>query len=237
VSRSLDETRSWAAEGGERFGDALAGLTDEDLRAPSALPGWSRAHLIAHVAANAVALGNLVTWAATGERTPMYASIEQRNADIEAGSRRSRDDLLAWFERSQAELLAATDALPGPRWDAEVATARGQAVPASDIPWMRAREVMVHRVDLRAGASFADLPEGFLGALATDIARKRGAEGTGPALELRAVDTDTIVTVRGEGALVRLHGTLAAVAAYLAGRDHDLETHDGAPVPALPGWR
>ena len=31
------------------------------------------------------AVGNLVHWAATGERTPMYASPEQRNTDIDAG--------------------------------------------------------------------------------------------------------------------------------------------------------
>ena len=55
----------------------------DPLAAPSLLPGWSRAHVVAHVAGNAVALLNLLTWARTGVETPMYADDAARNADIE----------------------------------------------------------------------------------------------------------------------------------------------------------
>ena len=51
---------------------------------PTALPGWTRKHLVAHLAGNAEALLRLLHWAGTGERTPMYTSPEQRNADIES---------------------------------------------------------------------------------------------------------------------------------------------------------
>ncbi len=40
---------------------------------------------------------------------------------------------------------------------------------------MRAREVMVHAVDLGTGAAFADLPAEFLAALCDDVIAKRGA--------------------------------------------------------------
>lgn len=60
------------------------------------------------------------------------------------------------------------------QWERSVVTAQGRTVPASETPWMRSREVMVHAVDLRTGISFADLPDDFLAALRTDIETKRG---------------------------------------------------------------
>ena len=65
------------------------------------------------------------------------------------------------------------------QWEAEVVTAQGRTVPASETPWMRAREVMVHAVDLGTGIGFDDLPDGFLVALCDDIVGKRAAAGGG----------------------------------------------------------
>jgi maleylpyruvate isomerase len=70
----------------------------------SALPGWTGGHLIAHVAVNADALGNLVHWAATGEPTPMYSSAADRAAGIEAGRRLPPHELVRFVRRSAAEL-------------------------------------------------------------------------------------------------------------------------------------
>jgi maleylpyruvate isomerase len=65
---------AWCTDG-ERFLDgALDRLAGVDLDGPSLLPGWSRRTVIAHVARNADALCNLLTWARTGVETPMYAS-------------------------------------------------------------------------------------------------------------------------------------------------------------------
>ncbi|WP_406632588.1 maleylpyruvate isomerase family mycothiol-dependent enzyme [Amycolatopsis sp. WGS_07] len=191
----------WAAFGTELF---LAHATD--LSGPSALPGWTRKHLAAHVAANADALGNLVHWARTGERTPMYASADQRNADIEAGSRLPEARLTSWLQGSARSLASGMASLTPEQWRAEVVTAQGRTVPATEIPWLRAREVCVHAIDLGTGLTFADLPEAFLSALVAEIRAKRG---------LDAVPD----------------GPLPDVAAYLAGRPHSL-----AGVPDLGPW-
>ncbi len=42
--------------------------------------------MLTHVARNADAMINLLTWARTGVPTPAYASDQQRDADIEAGA-------------------------------------------------------------------------------------------------------------------------------------------------------
>ena len=53
-----------------RYLGALTVLTDEDMRAPSLLPRWSRGHVVTHLARNADALCNLVHWAESGVETP-----------------------------------------------------------------------------------------------------------------------------------------------------------------------
>ncbi|WP_280464189.1 maleylpyruvate isomerase family mycothiol-dependent enzyme [Nocardia carnea] len=205
-ARTHADSLRWVAHGTALFTAQVARLDEQQTAQPSLLPGWTRKHVVAHVAANADALGNLVRWARTGERTPMYASAEQRNADIESGAQRPVTELVTWLEASVHELGAAMAALTGEQWRTEIVTAQGRTVPATEIPWLRAREVCVHAVDLGTGTTFADLPDDFLNALVADIRTKRG-----------------LGEVPG--------GPLPEVAAYLAGRPHSL-----ADVADLGPW-
>ncbi|MFZ0215410.1 MAG: maleylpyruvate isomerase N-terminal domain-containing protein, partial [Candidatus Dormiibacterota bacterium] len=59
-------------------------LDDNRVGQPTALPGWTRGHLLTHLARQAEGFGRLLAWARTGVRTPMYESWERRNADIAA---------------------------------------------------------------------------------------------------------------------------------------------------------
>jgi maleylpyruvate isomerase len=63
----------------------VASLADDELSKPTKCEGWTRAHVIAHLARGADAVTNLATWAVTGQETPAYASREKRDAEIEAG--------------------------------------------------------------------------------------------------------------------------------------------------------
>lgn len=237
MSRTLLDSRRWVQQGTKLLADTLAGLDEASFTAPSALPGWSRKHLVAHVAANGEAIGNLVHWAATGERTPMYASPEQRDADIEAGSLLSGSQLAEWFERSAMRLDSAMEALPARQWAAEVVTAQGRTVPASETPWMRAREVMVHNADLATGITFRELPADFLLALCDDISAKRSGAASGPALIVEATDTRRRWDVAGAGEPVLVTAPIAAITAYLAGRGpHGVSAPGARDVPALPAW-
>ncbi|WP_091082505.1 maleylpyruvate isomerase family mycothiol-dependent enzyme [Nonomuraea wenchangensis] len=233
--RSRADSLRWTAEGSTVFFDALAGLPDGRLDEPTALPGWSGRHLLAHVAANAAALANLVHWAHTGEERPMYSSPEQRDADIAAGAARPAAELREWAARAADDLGARLAELDERQWKAHVRTAQGRTVTAEEIPWMRAREVMVHAVDLGAGVTFDDLPADFLAALIADIAAKRAA-APGPALTLTASGGGTW-RIPGSGEPVPLTGTLAGLAAYLSGRGSGGVTGEaGGPPPELPRW-
>lgn len=203
---ALATTRAWVEAGTDLLHRALDGTDDARLEQPSLLPGWTRKHVLGHVAANADALLNLAQWASTGVETPMYASPDQRNADIEQAAGARARDLRRWFARSAETLDSALDALDENQWRASVVTAQGRTVPATQIPWLRAREVCVHAVDLDLGLEFDALPESFLCALREDVLVKRGEplDPTGP---------------------------LDQVVAYLTGRPHRL-----TDVPALGPW-
>ena len=94
------------------------GLTDEDVRAPSLLPGWTRGHVLTHLARSADAMLNLVASARTGREHPMYPSREQRDADIDAGAGRGADELRADLREAHERLTAALDELPDEQWSA-----------------------------------------------------------------------------------------------------------------------
>lgn len=175
-------TREWMDEATGLFLDALGRLSDDELDAPTPLPGWTRRHLIAHVHFNASALRRLTSWAATGTEQRMYASPEQRNAEIEQGATLPSAELRRLVRESASGLAADLGALPAGAWQAAVITAQGRTVAATEIPWMRTREVAVHAIDLGAGLTFADLPAGLTAALLADVVRKRAAAGEGPAL-------------------------------------------------------
>lgn len=229
----LRDRLRWMDEGTTSFLAAVAGISDEALAAPISLEGWTGKHLLAHVAANADALGNLVHWAHTGKETPMYTSATQRNQDIEDGAQRSASDLRAWTQDSASTLAASLSTLTDEQWRQHVRTAQGRDVNATEIPWIRAREVMVHAVDL-GPVTFEDLREDFLIALADDVVGKRSTDH-GPALELATTDSVHRWTLRGVGEPIAVSSTLARVTAYLTGRP-TRELDDDPDVPRLSGW-
>jgi maleylpyruvate isomerase len=229
---TLEQSLAWMRDGTRQVLARVAGLPDEALTAPTALPGWTRRYLVSHLAANADALRNLVHWARTGEERRMYASGEGREQDIAAGARLPAAELRAWLVRAAAELDTDLSALPPAAWDARVITAQGLTRPAREIPWMRARELYIHGIDLAAGMSWSDLPAGFLTALLDEVTARRSSVGGGPALAVAATDTGHTWEVAGPSAPVPVSGPLADLAAYLTGRP--------APrlsaVPELPPW-
>lgn len=201
---TIIDSRRWARQGTDLLIEVVDGLGCADYSSPSALPGWTNGHVIAHVAANADALGNLVQWAASGEVSPMYTSPGEREAMIAKGAELSAADLRAWLRSAAVRLEKSMDELSDDQWAHPVVTAQGRTVPASTIAWLRAREVFVHAVDLAGQVTFADLPEDFLRALIEDIRTKRGGD-------------------------LRATGPLPDVAAWLAGRPHSLNVPSLGP--------
>ena len=211
---------------------ALQAVPDAQLNDPCALPGWSGRHLVAHVSLNAEALMNLATWARTGVETPMYSSPSRRDDDIERDAKLPVAELRDRVVETAVALDASLAGLTESQWGQPIKTRQGRQVTGEEIPWMRAREVMVHAADLGATVGFADLPADFLASLIDDIAAKRDGEG----LVLVATDQDRRWTVPGEPSS-EVHGTVAGLAAYLSGRETgDVAGAEGRLVPRLGPW-
>lgn len=227
---SSPATLGWWADGERAFGTALGRLTDQEFDGPSLLPGWSRRFVLAHVARNADALVNLLTWARTGVETPMYPSPEAREAGIAEAAALSppqlRQEVLAGVER----LATAVRELPEEAWSAEVRTNAGRVVPASEVPWMRCREVYVHAVDLDAGVGFGDVPDEVLAALVDDVFGMWQRRGVTPPVTVFAGERTW-----GDGA-VAVSGSLPAVAGWVTGRTGSDGLESDGPLPELPPW-
>ena len=228
-SPSSETALRWWTEGELAVAGLVDRLTDDELAAASALPGWSRAHVVAHLARNADALVNLLSWARTGVETPMYPSREVRDAEIDTTAELSPARLRGDYVDACDRLARTIDALPAGAWTAQVRNGQGATVPASAVPWMRAKEMWIHGIDLRAGLSFGDLPADFCTALVDEVLGLFAARGQAPDATIVAGDVDR---TWGEGG-VKVEGPVAAVAAWLTRSDASGLTGD---IPAPPAW-
>ena len=90
ASRQRDIARVHDAH--QALTEHLVVMTDgagADAALPSLLPGWTRGHVLTHIARNADSFVRLLEAAGRGEVVTQYArGVEGRNADIEAGATR-----------------------------------------------------------------------------------------------------------------------------------------------------
>jgi maleylpyruvate isomerase len=141
---------------------ATAAMTERDARGPSRLPGWTRGHVLTHLARNADGQRRMVEGARRDEVLDQYpGGNEQRAADIEAGADRPIELLLADMLESQAALDDAWNRVDGDVWD-RLTNARAGTRPLRDGVLARRREVSVHLVDLDVGVEASGLPDGYL---------------------------------------------------------------------------
>jgi maleylpyruvate isomerase len=155
AATQLETLRGMVTTATQRLlGDTIA-VSDEDWRGPSRLPEWSRGHVATHIARHADGIVRLTEWARTGERQDMYASPEQRAADIEEGSGRTGLELQIDLDTSAGRLGDAFEAMDAAgAWDSVVELRGGLKVPARLLLLARLLEVIVHHVDLDIGFEF-----------------------------------------------------------------------------------
>lgn len=232
---------AWLDQGTDLVETLAARLTDDDVARACRLPGWTRAHLLTHLARNADGTLNLVRWATTGIATPMYPSDGHRAADIAAGAGRDAADLLADLRRSDAHLATALRMTTGPAWGATVRDRAGRDLPAVQIPWLRVREVWIHAVDLDAGVGFADLPADLVDALLDDVAAGFSARSDAPEVLLAPDDRDRSwpvgpVTTTPDTGPPAVRGPAAALLGWLLGRCDGADLRPAGELPAVPPW-
>jgi maleylpyruvate isomerase len=208
----------------------VTGVTEEEARAPSPLPGWTRAHVLSHLMLNAKSHALMLR----GDTPRQYpGGPGQRAADIEAAAQTPAgtivDELVQWSH----EVVVVWNTIDD--WDREYEFGIGTS-PAWRSPWGRWIEVEVHRVDLDLGYQPSDWSDDFVreylpGALdlgprlPTDVHVHILGDDVGIETELGPADV-SLRDVRGPG---------YAVLAWCLGRDVPDGTlrarEAGAPAP------
>jgi maleylpyruvate isomerase len=214
--------------------------SDADVSAPSLCVGWTRGHVLTHIARNADGIADTLAGALRGEIVARYPDgWDSRNAAIDEGATRPFAALTADVRESADRL----DRVLGAVGDAdgwELPTEHGD--PAGEWVLRRWREVEMHHVDLAGDYTPERWPPLYVLTMLPDAADTLAArtdeslrvtiaaEGS---LSAELVDREWTV---GTGDPVDVRGPDWAVLAWLAGRSA-VATKALSTAPTLREWR
>ncbi|GAB2861745.1 maleylpyruvate isomerase family mycothiol-dependent enzyme [Myroides odoratimimus subsp. xuanwuensis] len=214
-------------------------LTDEQLRAPSVLPGWSRAHVVAHLALNAEGLAGALQGLSRGVDTPIYSSARQRDVDIEELARAEGATLRTRLLEGCSLFHEAAEQVPEHAWRIEVPRVPGGPwMPGTAVVPGRRREVEIHHADLGADYGPAAWPEDFMLGLLDELARDHGESGP---FRIEATDLGRSWQV-GEGEGPFISGGAPELAWWLTGRADPVAaakalSSSAGVLPRIGAWR
>ena len=208
------------------------------------LPGWTRGHVLTHIARNAGGLANVLRGARAGTGIPMYASSTSRDADVEAGAGRPAAGLIADVRESAAAFAREAGLMPAGAWAALVRrTPGGEQFPARTVPVRRLGEVEIHHTDLGLAYQPRDWPEDFTATYLPRVIRSWAGREDAPPCRLCPAGMDASFPVGPAAAAEAgpaVSGPAPELLAWLTGRGDGSGlrvTPTGEPLPVLPGWR
>ncbi|MEY9843022.1 maleylpyruvate isomerase family mycothiol-dependent enzyme [Streptacidiphilus sp. MAP5-3] len=239
------------------FAGQLDGMSDDEVRAPSALAGWNRSQVVVHVARAAEAYQWLVTLAATGREPGPRADGAALARAVAEGADHGAAALAADLRGSVGGLLDLAATVPAERWEVLVTALGGYRHPAWFTLYRCWRELEHHRVDLAADYSPADWPAAYVtwaldstapGLAARDFPVTRiEATDLGREWQLSAAASDPVVTGPGHALLGWLSGRsgkpgaepgaeLGAESGGKLAAELAVTGADGATLPTPPPW-
>ena len=221
-----------------RYLQALTVLDEASVRRPSLLPGWSRAHVVAHLSRNADAFTRVLGQVAAGEPAWMYASNEARDADI--ADTVDRLDLAGLVDDALASTARLTEALWACVGDPDTPCTRvpgaDRSFPLHTVGPRRRAEVEIHHSDLGTGYEPSTWPPDF----SSQMIRQRQdelARTGGPSMVLSSTDVDGLWKF-GDGQGPEIHGTVGDLAWWLVGRGGGQGlTCTAGKLPVVGRWR
>lgn len=152
----------------DAIGSALSGLGDEELLAPSLLPGWTRRTIACHLRFGARTLRSMTADALAGRATAFYplGREAQRAATLQPEEGEAPGDVVSSLASESSGLQEQWEALAPEAWSVTVHEPAGNRdlgpVPLARLALLRLTEVEVHGSDLDVGlpdwsATFVDL--------------------------------------------------------------------------------
>lgn len=194
-------------------------LTDDAVGEESLLPGWTRGHVITHIARNADSHRRRLEAAVRGETVEQYeGGLRGREEQIEAGAGRPADELISDVAESAAALQAVYDTMADEAWDRSTGQASGVERRAGELPAGRWQELEIHHVDLALGYAPDDWPAEFVDEELELLIAQANRLPDGLAVTLVATDRELPAITVGRGEPIDVAGSAAQLLAYLLGR-------------------
>jgi len=214
----------------ERVAGIIEAIDADEWRAPSALPGWSRAHVAAHIALNAEGFARALSTQTLPEPLPVYDSDEARGAGVDQLSSATKAEVLDRLRAADDHLARLLEGLgPDERAGALARTPGGISFPVADLPVTRRRELEVHAIDLGVSVRRASWPADFVVELLDCPTWDRHDDGP---FVVRADDLARSWQVGDEGGPV-IAGRGAELGWWLTGRSG---AELAGALPALSPW-
>jgi maleylpyruvate isomerase len=218
-----------------------AKLTEADVPAPSALPGWTRGHVLAHIAGISNAMARQLEYAARGETAELYdGGYDGRTKAIEMSAghalEQHRADLGSALERAlHAFDSLDVDATGAGGWHAPISYRGGVVLDGGLALW---RELVIHASDLNTGLGPETWSRQFCEHLFAFLAARVPEDQK---LVLQPLGLPP-VTIGTGGRSTVVSGMVTDIAAWLAGREPSLGSlrasaaADGVDLPDLLPW-
>jgi maleylpyruvate isomerase len=146
-----------------RFEVAVAGVDDATMRRPSLLPGWTVAHVLAHVSRNADSHVRRADAAIRGEMVDQYVGgFDGREREIRSTAALDAVDLLRTVHDSASRLEETWRTVPDAAWSAMSRDVSGHERALSELPGRRWQELEVHVIDLGLGLTYEAWQDDFV---------------------------------------------------------------------------
>ena len=231
------------AELADRLGaaaDALAEkaakLSDDDVRAATGLPGWTRGHVLAHLANVSDAVARQVEYAVRGESIEFYdGGMGGRTQAIEMAAGRSAAEHRDKLDAALSRVLSALGGLAPDQWKLRINYRDGTVYDGALALW---RELVIHLADLDVGRG----PETWSKEFCLYLIEFLTARVPGNTrLVLLPLALPPITVGHGENT-ISVQGMLTDIAAWLAGRTPTLDSlraeaaADSVDLPELLPW-
>jgi len=220
----------------DAFASKISPLTDDDVRAATELPGWTRGHLLAHVAHVSNAVARQVEYALRGELIEFYDGGQGgRTQAIEMAAGKSAEEHRAAISAGFTRALTVLDGLSEEQWQLPISYRNGVVMDGALAYW---RELVIHLADLQIGRGPETWSKEFCLYLIDFLSVRVPA---GIRLKLLPLALPPMTVGEGENA-VSVSGMLTDITAWLAGRTPTMGTlraeaaADSVALPALLPW-
>ncbi|GAA1128750.1 hypothetical protein GCM10009630_28230 [Kribbella jejuensis] len=187
-----------------------AGLDEDTARGDSVLPGWTRGHVITHLANFSEAMTRQVEEALQGRLIEVYdGGRPARDAAIESGAHRPAADLKTHLTQAVTTLMTSWEKVGPTDWPLPILHRNSNLAAGLQATW---RELTIHTSDLNLGINPATWSEDFCLHL-LDFLRPRTPDNIHLILQ-----SPTTTWENGTGEEVELAGALTDLTAWYAGR-------------------